>query len=139
MKIVVDTNVLVGACMGSYASNRVLAACLSEHCLPLVGAALLAEYEDVLNRDALFSGCRLNREERNEVLDALLSVSQWTPVYYLWRPNLRDEGGNHLLELAVAGHADCLITRNLKDFAVMQLRFEHLSVMQPETFLEQYL
>lgn len=76
MKIILDTNILVGACMGSYAANRVLASCLRGEYTALVGAALLAEYEDVLNRETLFSGCPLNQNERNELLDALLSVSK---------------------------------------------------------------
>ena len=36
---------------------------------------------------------------------SFLSLCEWVPVYYLWRPNLRDEGDNHLIELAVAGRA----------------------------------
>ena len=54
MKIVLDTNILVGACMGSRAANRLVAACLQGRCLPLVGAALLAEYEDVIAREDVF-------------------------------------------------------------------------------------
>lgn len=136
MKIVLDTNILVGACMGSRAANRLVAACLQGRCLPLVGAALLAEYEDVIAREDVFSGCRLNLAERNRVLDALLSVAEWTRIYYLWRPNLADEGDNHLLELAVAGRARYLVTRNLKDFRQPQLLFPELEICIPETLLE---
>lgn len=139
MKAVLDTNILVGACMGSPAANRVVAACLQGRCLPLVGAALLAEYEDVLAREDVFAGCRLNFAERGRVLDALLSVSRWTRIYYLWRPNLADEGDNHLLELAVAGQARYLVTRNLKDFRRPQLLFPALTVCTPETLLEELL
>ena len=88
MKIVIDTNILVGACMGSRGSNRLIAACLQQRFTPLVGSALLAEYEDVIARENVFSGCPLNLAERNQVLNALLSVAQWTRIYYLWRPNL---------------------------------------------------
>lgn len=138
MKIVLDTNIVVGACLGSYAANRILSACLAGKLSPLIGSALFTEYEDVINRDDIFLNCRLNRHERNELLNALLSVCQWTPIYYLWRPNLRDEGDNHLLELAIAGNARYLITRNLKDFSHAQLLFPHLTICLPETFLEQH-
>ena len=123
MKIVLDTNILVGACMGSRAANRLVAACLQGRCLPLVGAALLAEYEDVIAREDVFSGCRLNLAERNRVLDALLSVAEWTRIYYL-------------LDLAVAGQARYLVTRNLKDFRQPQLLFPELEICIPETLLE---
>lgn len=136
MRIVLDTNILVAACMGSYAANRLLAACLEGRYIPVVGAALLAEYEDVVNRNDVFKGCRLNQDERNELLDALLSVSEWTQIYYLWRPNLQDEADNHVLELTVAGQADYLLTRNLKDFGRAELMFPHIQICTPETFLE---
>ena len=137
MKIVIDTNILVGACMGSRGSNRLIAACLQQRFTPLVGSALLAEYEDVIARENVFSGCPLNLAERNQVLNALLSVAQWTRIYYLWRPNLRDEGDNHLIELAVAGRAQYIATRNLKDFARSQLLFPEIKICTPETLLEQ--
>jgi predicted nucleic acid-binding protein len=137
MIIVVDTNVFVGACLGVGASNAVIAACLQGCHTPLMGTALLAEYEDVLGRDALFARCRLTRAERDELLDIFLSVCQWTRIYYGWRPNLPDEADNHLIELAVAGGAQAIVTRNRRDVARMELKFPSLSVISPEAFLQE--
>ena len=137
MKIVVDTNIFLGAYLGAGAANRVIAACLHGGATPLMGAALLAEYEDVLGREALFSRCRLSVTERNELLDIFLEVCQWTPIYFGWRPNLPDEGDNHLVELAIAGNARFIVTRNLRDLSRMQLRFPELRVSSPEDFLQE--
>ena len=137
MQIVIDTNVLVGACMGNGASREVVEACLRGQHIALVGAALLGEYEDVLARERLFDGCRLSQPERSELLDALLSVSRWTRVYYAWRPNLPDEGDNHLIELAVAGNASHVVTRNLRDLCRSELKFPLLSIVSPEQFLKE--
>ena len=52
-------------------------------------------------------------------------------------PNLRDEGDNHVAELAIAGGAERIITRNLRDFAPMELRFPNLVVRTPEDFLKE--
>ena len=52
--IALDTNVFVGACIGTGASSRMVEACLVQRYQPLMGAALLAEYEDVLARAPLF-------------------------------------------------------------------------------------
>ena len=60
-----------------------------------------------------------------------------TRVYYAWRPNLRDESDNHLIELAIAGNARYLVTYNLRDFSHMELNFPELSIRSPETFLEE--
>ncbi len=137
MRAVIDTNVFIGACLGSGAANAVIATCLRGGFVPLMGAALFAEYEDVMGRSALFKGCRLEPVEREELFEVFLSCCEWTRVYYLWRPNLRDEADNHLVELAVAGAAECLVTYNLRDFRAMELRFPSLRVMTPEDFLKE--
>jgi predicted nucleic acid-binding protein len=57
-------------------------------------------------------------------------------VFYAWRPNLPDESGNHLIELAVAAQANVIVTRNLRDVARGELKFPTLQVLSPEQCLE---
>lgn len=137
MKVVIDTNVFIGACLGQGACRAVIAACLEERLTPLMGVALLSEYEDVLSRDSLFVRSRLDAGEREELLNIFLAMCRWTRIYYGWRPNLRDEGDNHLVELAVAGGAEYIVTRNLRDVARMELLFPGLKVVFPETLLKE--
>jgi putative PIN family toxin of toxin-antitoxin system len=137
MRVVVDTNVFVGACIGLGASSGVIRACLLHQVTPLIGITLYSEYEGILSRDALFAKSRLDLAERSKLLDIFLSVCQWTRVYFLWRPNVRDESDNHLIELAVAGDAEAIITRNLRDFKSTELRFPQLRVLSPEAFLKE--
>ena len=137
MKAVIDTNVFIGACLGQGACRAVIAACLEEKLTPMMGVALLSEYEDVLSRTDLFVRSRLDADERDELLDIFLSVCRWTRIYYGWRPNLQDEGDNHLVELAVAGGAKYIVTRNLRDVARMELLFPGLKVVFPETLLKE--
>ncbi len=122
--------------MGSYPANKIVAYCLQGRLQPVVGVALFSEYEDVINRNAIFNGCKLTLQERNELLDAFLSVCEWTKIYYIWRPNLKDEGDNHLVELAVASGAKYIVTRNLKDFRHTELLFNSFEICLPETLLE---
>ena len=137
MNIVIDSNVLVGACLGTGASSYVIEACIRAQCQPLIGNALLAEYEDVFGRADVFVGSRLAAGERNELLDVFFSLCRWTRVYYGWRPNLPDEADNHLVELAVAGGAEFIVTRNLRDLQRMELRFPQFRVVSPEGFLKE--
>ncbi len=131
----IDTNVFVGACLGTGASNRVIEACLAQRFQPLMGAALLAEYEDVLGRSPLFAKSRLGPAERSELLDIFLATCRWTRIYFGWRPNLRDEGDNHLVELAVAGGASHIVTHNLRDLKSMELKFPGLTTVTPTQLL----
>ncbi len=139
IRIVLDTNIFVSACLSKGAANQLVALCLRGEFTPLMGAALLAEYEDVIARQDLFEGCRLNLDERNELLDIFLARCEWTRIYYTWRPNLPDEADNHLIELAVAGDAQYVVTRNLKDVARMELRFPNLRIIGPEDLLKERL
>ena len=137
MRVVIDTNVFVGACMGVGASNAVVRACLEHRLVPVMGVALLTEFEATLSRDELFARSRLDDAERSMLLDTFLALCEWTRVYFLWRPNLKDESDNHLIELAVAGDADVVVTRNLRDLRGAELRFEPLRILSPEDFLKE--
>ena len=135
MPIVVDTNVFIGACLGGGASSTVVGACLRGDQVPLMGAALLAEYEEVLGRTALFKKSRLSEVERQDLLDIFISSCRWTRIYFGWRPNLPDEDDNHLVELAVAGGATHIVTHNVRDLVSRDLRFPEISILTPSQFL----
>ncbi len=121
--------------MGAGSCSDVIASCLREEHTPLMGSALFAEYCDVINREELFKTCHLSNDERNELLDIFFGVCRWTDIYFGWRPNLRDETDNHLIELAVAGHAQCIVSRNIKDLKSGELLFPAISMFTPEEFL----
>jgi predicted nucleic acid-binding protein len=50
---------------------------------------------------------------------------------------LADEGDNHLVELAVAGGASHIVTRNLRDLKARELKFPDIRVVSPEQFLQE--
>lgn len=135
-----DTNVIVSAMRSPSGRNRqVLRACLEGRLQPILGQALFSEYEDVLGRDALFAGTPLSLVERQDLLDAFFHVTEWVRVYYLWRPNLRDEGDNHVLELAVAGSASVIITNNVSDFQRTELRFSEVRILRPDEIMKELI
>ena len=138
-RIVVDTNVFIGACLGAGAANEVIASCLEGKFTPLMGHALFAEYEDVLSRASLFANSRLNAAERDELFDIFSAHCEWIRVYYQWRPNLRDEADNHLMELAVAGNARYVVTRNIRDIASGELLFPQVRIVTPAQLLKEHV
>jgi putative PIN family toxin of toxin-antitoxin system len=135
-RIVVDTNVFIGAILSPAGANReILRACLLGKARPLMGAALFHEYEDLLGRPDLMALSPLALPERNALFAAFLSVAEWVKVYFLWRPNLPDEADNHLIELALAGAAQTIITHNLRDLQQGELCFPELVIQTPLSFL----
>jgi predicted nucleic acid-binding protein len=50
------------------------------------------------------------------LLDALCAICKSIEISYLWRPVLRDADDEMVLEVAVNGRADRLLTFNERDF-----------------------
>jgi putative PIN family toxin of toxin-antitoxin system len=136
MNVVIDTNIFIAALMSADgASRRVIRMCLEGQITPLMGNALFSEYEDVCARDELFDPKTISRSDRDTLLDAFFASCVWVPIYFLWRPNLRDEADNHVVELAIAGNAQSIITANKRDFTAPELRFLGLEICDAGEFL----
>jgi len=112
------------------ASHAVLRGCLTGRWKPLVTTPLALQYEDVMSRPELVAGSGLTRAEPDAFLDGFLAVSDPVEVHFLWCPNLPDEGDNLVVEAAVAGNADSIVTHNVRDFRRGELRFD-LSILTP--------
>ncbi len=136
IKIVVDTSVFISALISSKGSSReLIRRCLKGEYHPLMGNALFSEYESVIGREEIIAKCPLTSPEISALLASFMSVSQWIYIYYLWRPNLKDEADNHLIELAIAGNAQIIATHNIKDFQNAELLFPNLSILKPEEII----
>ena len=137
IKIVIDTSVFISALLGPAGPSReLIRRCLLGEYQPLMGNALFSEYEAVSTRHHLLERCPLAEAEIEILVQSFMSISKWTFIYYIWRPNLKDEGDNHLIELAVAGNAQIIATNNLKDFQDAELLFPSLKILKPEDILE---
>ena len=103
-KVVIDTSIMISALIGKRgASREVIRRCLTGEYMPLISNPLFQEYEDVSSRRRVRKACPLGAGEIRDLLNSFYSVCSWVPIYYLWRPNLHDEGDNFLIELALAG------------------------------------
>ena len=135
--VVLDTNVFVaGLRSAGGASRAVVRLALGGNVEPLFGNALWMEYQDMLDRPIL--GESTTAEERLNVLAALARKGRWVTVYYGWRPNLPDEGDSHLIELALAGGAQAIVTHNLRDLPGSDLRLGNLRVLTPAQCVKEW-
>ena len=136
MRIVVDTNVFIGAVMSPAAENRaVVRRCLDGRDVPLMGAALYTEYQSVLARRDLFRRAPIPAAERGALFDSFCACAEWVTTYFLWRPNLPDEADNHLIELAANGNGRYVVSWNVRDLRRGELSFPELSVVTPKEYL----
>jgi putative PIN family toxin of toxin-antitoxin system len=133
MRLVLDTNVLVAAIRSDRgASRRVLVAVLRGECGLLVSASLLIEYEAVLKREEYRAASGTSIEDVDGILDALARIAEPVEISYLWRPHLADPGDELVLETAVNGGADMIVTSDLRHLASAAARFG-IAVATPGT------
>jgi putative PIN family toxin of toxin-antitoxin system len=125
MRLVLDTDVLVAAFRSERgASRELLIAALDERFVLLASTALWLEYEAVLTRPLQLAAMRLNAAEVSDVLAALAVVTEPVPIHFLWRPVLADAEDEHVLDLAMNGRADMLVTFNQDDFVEASKTFQ---------------
>ncbi|CAN2041961.1 putative toxin-antitoxin system toxin component, PIN family [Candidatus Magnetomoraceae bacterium gMMP-15] len=137
LKAVIDTNIFISAVLGSGGICRnIIRYAINGMFQPLMGQALFNEYEDVLSRMNLFVNCSIPLKKREELFNAFLASCKWVRVFYKWRPNLRDEADNHLIELAIAGGAQTIVTKNIRDLKSGELYFEQFCILTPYEFME---
>jgi putative PIN family toxin of toxin-antitoxin system len=124
MRLVLDTSAMVAAIRSNMgASNRLLAAGLMRRLTLLVSTPLLIEFEAVMTRAEHLEVSGLSEEEVGVLLDAVAAVADPVRLAFLWRPALRDPDDDMVLETAVNGGADAIVTFNLRDFAAAAQRF----------------
>lgn len=116
LRAVLDTNVLVSALRSNRgASFVVLAALRAGRFLAVVSNPLCLEHLDVLSRPDVVPSFDPPRAQA--WLEGYLALCECRTVSYLWRPYLRDSDDARVLEAALAGQAEYLVTHNLDDFA----------------------
>ncbi len=131
-----DSSVVVSAFRSRLgASSRLLVLVENGRLVPLATPALFLEYEDVLKRPEQREASGLSLAEVNAALTALAALTEPVEVRFTWRPQLADPGDEMVLEAAVNGQADALVTHNLADFALAAPRFG-LMLLRPGELLE---
>jgi predicted nucleic acid-binding protein len=130
-RIVLDTNVLVAAARSNRgASYRVLQMVGPDAGFRLtVSVPLVLEYEMALKRETGLAHAHVDA-----IVDYLCQDADRRPIYFLWRPFLRDPSDEMVLEVAVGGEAQSIVTHNVRDFAGVEDRFG-IRVVRPGAFL----
>jgi putative PIN family toxin of toxin-antitoxin system len=132
-QIVIDTNVLVSALRSKRGASFRLLRLLGDSRFEInLSVPLVIEYEKAAKGTVRRGG--LSAREIDDILDFLCAVARHREIYYLWRPLLRDPKDDMVLELAVAGGCDFIVTYNQRDFIGTE-EFG-IGVLTPKEFLQ---
>ena len=124
MRVVLDTSVIVAAPRSRRGpANRVMRMVAEREITPVATPSVFIEYEEVLKRAEQRLSHGLSMMQIDDFLTELAALVDPVEVHYQWRPQLRDPGDEMILEAAINGHADVVVTYNIRDFADVERMF----------------
>jgi putative PIN family toxin of toxin-antitoxin system len=137
MRLVLDTAVMIAAIRSDAgASRRLLVGALTRRFALLASVPLLFEYQAVMTRAEHLTASGLSANDVDVLLDAVASVAEPVRLAFLWRPMLRDADDDMVLEAAINGNADAIVTFNRRDFEPASGRFG-IRILSPGVTIEQ--
>ncbi len=135
-RIVLDTSVVVAALRTRLgAGNAVLRLVADRRLVLLATPPLFLEYEEVLKRPEQRLAHGLAPPQVDEFLAELAALIEPVEVHFQWRPQARDPNDEMVLEAAINGQAEALVTYNVRDFAFAGERFG-IAVFSPSELLK---
>jgi putative PIN family toxin of toxin-antitoxin system len=124
MRYALDTDVVVAGLRSSTGASRRLLELLDDKRFGAVAnVSMMLEYEAVLKEPDHLQAAGLTAEEVDLFLDSLALLVIPVPSFYLWRPALYDPADEHVLEAAINGQADAVVTFNTRHFTQAASRF----------------
>jgi putative PIN family toxin of toxin-antitoxin system len=130
-RTVLDTDVVVAAVRSDRGASRVLlTGALQQRFIAVASVPLMLEYEAVLKRPEHLAAAQISTADVETLLDAIAVVAEPVRISYLWRPMLSDADDDLVLETAVNGGAEVLVTFNRRDFEPVARSFG-LEILAP--------
>ena len=99
------------------ASRQLLISALEREFDLLASVPLMLEYEAVLTRQEHLLASGLTTLQVRKILDDLAGTARPVRLAFRWRPRLPDADDDMVLETAMNGGANAVVTFNLADFA----------------------
>jgi putative PIN family toxin of toxin-antitoxin system len=132
-QIVMETNVLISALRSRRGPSFKMLSLIGKGRFEInLSVPLVLEYEAVAKRSRWQN--KPSWVHVSNIIDYLCEAGRQQPIHFLWRPRARDPKDDMVLEVAVAGHCDGIVTYNKKDFA--EAKSFGLELFTPKEFLE---
>jgi putative PIN family toxin of toxin-antitoxin system len=119
-----DTDVVVAAMHSpAGAAAAILRSIRQGETTLLLSVPLALEYEAVCQKAEHRLDAGLSQGQVDIFVTAVIAMAEPVETHFLWRPQLRDPGDEMVLEAAVNGGADALVTFNMRDYGEAPSRF----------------
>lgn len=119
-----DTDAVVAAMRSpTGASAAIVRAARLKQATLLLSVPLALEYEAVCRRSEHRVEAGLSDRQVGIFLDAIIAMAEPVPTHFLWRPQLHDPNDEMVLEAAVNGRADAVVTFNVRDYGTAPSQF----------------
>jgi putative PIN family toxin of toxin-antitoxin system len=133
---VLDTDVIVAAMRSpAGASAALLRSIRQGRAAFLLSVPLALEYEAICRKSEHSLAAGLNERQVDIFVSAVIAMAEPVEAHFLWRPQLRDPNDEMVLEVAVNGRADALVTFNMRDYGDAPGRFG-VDLLLPRTAIE---
>jgi putative PIN family toxin of toxin-antitoxin system len=133
-QVVIDSNVVLSAMRSRRGASFRLLYLVGKGDFDIhLSVPLVLEYEHVAKRSK-WPG-KPAWSVLADILDYLCHVGKKPKIHFLWRPRARDPKDDMVLEVAVAGSCNAVITYNKRDFA--EAASFGLQVLNPQEFLRE--
>ncbi len=87
-----------------------------------------------MTRPEHLARARLSQSDVTEILDAMILYIERVPLWFSIRPTTKDANDDMVLETAVNGGADALVTENIADFKDGAFRYG-IQILKPSEAL----
>jgi putative PIN family toxin of toxin-antitoxin system len=137
-RIVIDTNVLLSALFSNKGKSYQLIKYLASQSQKynVISVPLALEFEEVLLRPINRKKYEyFTEKEIRLIISDIVHISYKTKLHFLWRPFLKDSFDDKILETAVNGQAQAIITYNTKDFVGVKKYFD-IDILTPAELFE---
>jgi putative PIN family toxin of toxin-antitoxin system len=137
VRLVLDTSVIVSAFRSRHGASRMLLDLLySGKFEALASQALFHEYEDVLGRPEHKAVHHFTDERLDGIMRDLADRITPVEIYFRYRPQLRDPNDDLVLEAALNGGAEAIVTHNVRDF-LPEATSHRLAVITPGSMIRE--
>jgi len=133
ISVVIDTNVIFSGLLTKKGYSHLLLKNIDHPDLRLnISVPLILEYEKMFFER--LSDLTLSKTDITNFLDFICRISAHIKIHYLWRPFLKDQYDDMVLELAINCSAKYIVTYNVKDF--LNIEQFGLSIIKPYELLK---